>query len=71
MIVEETNQLLETLNGVTEVHAHFYELSSSYNKVCETPYSIGTFIAAYSSSACAICHERDNSSPCSLRCVTP
>ncbi|CAI8044721.1 26S proteasome non-ATPase regulatory subunit 13 [Geodia barretti] len=32
VLVEETSQLLESLNGVSVVHAKFYELSSSYNK---------------------------------------
>ena len=33
VLVEETGQLLDSLNGVSVVHAQFYELSSSYNKV--------------------------------------
>jgi 26S proteasome regulatory subunit N9 len=32
VVVEESSQLLESLNGVSVVHAQFYELSSSYNK---------------------------------------
>ena len=33
VLVEETGQLLESLNGISVVHAQFYELSSSYYKV--------------------------------------
>ena len=33
VVVDETRQLLESLNGISVVHAKFYELSSSYNKV--------------------------------------
>lgn len=33
-VVEEAGQLLESLDGVTAVHAQFYDLSSSFHKVC-------------------------------------
>lgn len=32
-VVEEAQVLLESLNGITAVHAQFYELSSSFHKV--------------------------------------
>ncbi|CAH1800153.1 unnamed protein product, partial [Owenia fusiformis] len=32
-LVEDTDQLLETIDGVTSVHGRFYELSSNYHKL--------------------------------------
>jgi 26S proteasome regulatory subunit N9 len=32
VVLDETNDLLVALNGITAVHAQFFELSSSYNK---------------------------------------
>ena len=32
-IIEEVNALLENIEGITTVHARFYDLSSGYDKV--------------------------------------
>lgn len=34
IVVEEAGEIVESLNGVTAVHAQFYDLSSKFHKVC-------------------------------------
>ena len=41
-IIEESSELLDTVDGITSVHSRYYELSSEYYKV-----SIYTYIHSY------------------------